>query len=165
MQKMRIIGIAVAVALVTGCDFVGSNKPVVINVLEAAYYNDAHIPGSVNVSLDDLPEYAKKLSKNQPIVTYCANYACTASGHAAQQFVDLGFNNVYAYEAGTADWVAQGYPIEGAAQEAYLTMDNKPLDGHTDATQYKIITTDALATLLGIEKKGSSACGCGTVCH
>lgn len=158
------LGLGVLVTLLGGCAWFGTQKPTVINVLDKAYHEDCHIPGSVQVPLAELPEFAKKLSKSQPIVTYCANYACTASGYAAEQLAKLGFTKVYAYEAGMAEWYSEGYPYEGLAEESYLTMDNKPTDGHTSAAGYNIISTTELASMLSVTKKGA-VCGCGTTCH
>lgn len=89
----------------------------VVNVLSKQMYNDAHIKDSIHVDLDDLDAYADKWDKNTPVVFYCSNYQCSASGHASKVFKKAGFKNVYAYEGGVAEWSQLGYPMEGPQTE------------------------------------------------
>ncbi|MBY0109940.1 MAG: rhodanese-like domain-containing protein [Candidatus Babeliaceae bacterium] len=89
----------------------------VVNVLSKDIYNDAHIKGSLHIDLDDLQMYADKWDKNTPVVFYCSNYQCSASGHAAKVFKQAGFKQVYAYEGGAAEWFQLGYPMEGPQTE------------------------------------------------
>ena len=77
---------------------------VLMNVLDKEYFEDCYIPGSVNVPVEQVEKYVQQLSKDDTIVVYCANYACTASGSVAEQLIGLGFKHVYAYEAGIAGW-------------------------------------------------------------
>lgn len=97
----------------------------VINVLSEALYNDAHIPGSQSVPMDKINDFAATMHKDDEIVVYCANYMCTASAAAAQQLKDKGFNKVYAYEAGMADWAQKGLPVEGPAKSSYLATPSR----------------------------------------
>jgi len=104
--------------------FSGKNQPklVVINVLDKNIYDDCRIKGSINVPFDKVEEYAKGLDKNTHVVLYCTNYMCTASGAAARMLKKMGFENVWAYEAGMADWFQNKLPVEGACKESYLNM-------------------------------------------
>jgi rhodanese-related sulfurtransferase len=95
----------------------------VINVLDTALYNDAHIKGSIQVSMSDVENVAASWNRSVPVVVYCSNYFCTASGDVAKQLQTMGFEEVYAYEGGTAEWYQQGLPIEGPANESYLKIE------------------------------------------
>ena len=53
--------------------------------------------------------------RSAEIVVYCANSACRNSGIAAEALTALGYTNVRTYEAGKADWIEAGLPIEGSA--------------------------------------------------
>lgn len=117
----------------------------VVNVLDADHFNDCHIKGSINITLDQLDDFAKDLDKEKAeVVFYCSNYMCTASGFAAKRLKDMGFAHVWAYEAGMADWYQKGLPVEGTCKKSYLTkqMNHEELDQSNDIS---IISTEDLA--------------------
>ena len=135
-----------------------------VNVLDQNYFADAHIPGSLNITLDALEDASKDWNKDANIVVYCADYKCSASSAAARKLAALGFTNVKAYEAGMAGWAQAGFPVEGPAQEAYLTQPNEKLEhvehtdeeNETDAVKTEQqdvteITTTELANELGVQ--------------
>jgi rhodanese-related sulfurtransferase len=69
------------------------------------------IPGSLNITT---PEQAvAALHKDDEIVVYCSNPACTASMMAYNILVNLGYQNVRRYAGGIEDWDEAGYPMEG----------------------------------------------------
>jgi len=132
-----------ALLVVAACSVPQDNSVLVINVLSPEQYKDAHIKGSINVPFDQVEAYAKKVDKKREVVFYCANYMCSASGASAEMFKKLGFENVWAYEGGTAEWYQLGYPIDGPATEGYLKAENKkPAVEETHA--YGIITAQEL---------------------
>jgi len=178
-RKIQVLSLLAMVTLFSGCwkksenvDIVAKDDTIkVINVLDENYFADAHIPGSLNVSLDNLEKETEGWNKNTDIVIYCANYKCSASAAAARKLMALGFTNVKAYEAGMAAWAQSGLPVEGAAQEAYLMQANeKPehaaehdedkdesdaVKSETEKNDVTEITTDELASLLGVQKANS----------
>ena len=172
--RLKIAGLLTTLLVVSGCwkkteevtksvDTTQSGIKL-INVLDAVYFDDAHIPGSLNISLDALENASKDWNKDELIVAYCANYQCSASGAAARKLMALGFTNVKAYEAGTAGWLQAGLPVDGSAQETYLTQPNEKIEhddsseeDDSDVEKNKVveITTDELADVLGIHKTNS----------
>ncbi len=48
-----------------------SGKAVFLDVRVAGSYDSAHIPGALNIPLDELPDRLNELSKNAWILTYC----------------------------------------------------------------------------------------------
>lgn len=119
-----------------------SGSLVVINVLDKDLYNDCHIKGSIQVSYEDIESYARKLDKNTQVVTYCSNYMCTGSGEAYRMFKQLGFAQVWAYEAGMAEWCQKSLPVEGPCKSPYLKKTiEKPA---SDDTIEGIISTQEL---------------------
>lgn len=94
----------------------------VINVLDKELYDDCHIKGSINIPFNMIEQYAKRLDKNTHVVLYCSNYMCTASGAAARMLKKMGFENVWAYEAGMAEWYQDKLPVEGNCKESYLNI-------------------------------------------
>lgn len=77
-----------------------------VNVLSEGMHNKDHIPGSINIPVDDIEELAPKVlpDKSQHIVVYCANADCSASPKAAQKLESMGYENVYDFEGGLEEW-------------------------------------------------------------
>ncbi|HJM68902.1 MAG TPA: rhodanese-like domain-containing protein [Candidatus Babeliales bacterium] len=114
-------------------------KLVVVNVADLDTYNECHIKGSAQLDFGNVEGAFADVPRDTPIVTYCANYQCTASGAVAQMLKDMGFTNVKAFEAGIAEWYQKGYPVEGtcthkdkSAVSSYLTAENKKHDDAED---------------------------------
>jgi rhodanese-related sulfurtransferase/CBS domain-containing protein len=90
------------------------NGAQLLEVLPAEEYNEAHLPGAINLPLKKLDrQSAKQLDPNQPIITYCHDFQCDLSNRAAWRLESLGFSSVYRYAAGKLDWFAFGFPMEG----------------------------------------------------
>ena len=85
----------------------------IIDVLSAQSYNQAHIKGAVNIPLQQLEQRAATLDKNRKIVVYCANYQCHASTDAAELLGGLGFKDVSDYKGGIKEWKEAGLPLAG----------------------------------------------------
>ena len=86
---------------------------VVLEALPPAYYEQEHIPGALNLPLDDLDTLAPQLipSSETAVVTYCSNRACSNSKTAAARLEALGYTNVRAYDAGKQDWIEAGLAV------------------------------------------------------
>lgn len=103
----------------------------VINVLDKASYEDCRIAGSINVPFDQIEIFAKDIDRSVEMVVYCANYMCTSSMVAAQKLKEMGFEKVWAYEGGTAEWYQMNkktngkYPVEGTCHASYLSASNE----------------------------------------
>ncbi len=89
----------------------------IIEALPEKYFRHSHLPGALNLPHDAVDTLAPSLlpDKGTEIIVYCANVACKNSGIAAEALAALGYSNVSVYEAGKADWIEAGYPIEGSA--------------------------------------------------
>lgn len=104
-----------------------SKRMKVLNVLDPALYQDAHIKNSINVPLADLKNFAEETPKDTYIVVYCAHRNCDMSARAWHILHEHGFENLFAYEGGMREWFEAGYPVEGPCREAYL---HEPLELH-----------------------------------
>jgi rhodanese-related sulfurtransferase len=98
-----------------------------INVLEKEDFDDAHIKGSIHVSMADIDAFLKKIEhhKEVPLIFYCSNYYCTSSDLAAQKAIKKGFQAVSVYKGGIAEWFQKNksdpsHEIEGPCQMPYL---------------------------------------------
>lgn len=152
MILRKLFFISLLLGLLPGCwdNSSNNNKLLVLNILDPELYQDCHIPGSINVPLDELENYTRDLDLNREIIVYCSNYLCTASKYAAELLQKLGFKQVYAYEAGMAEWRQHGLPVDGLAKQQYLTaVIAQPEE--LQAQNIKIITTKALAAKMGLK--------------
>jgi rhodanese-related sulfurtransferase len=97
----------------------------VINVLSRDQFERAHIPGSVNVPLEegDSGEFAEHIfelagSYDKRIIVYCANEMCSASDESAKLLDKEGFKAVFVYKGGIKDWIDAGNMTEGSMRAA-----------------------------------------------
>ncbi len=90
---------------------------VVVETLGPAYYEDAHLPGAINIPHTEVDELAPKLlpDKAAQVVVYCSYRACQNSPQAARRLEALGYEDVYDYEEGKQDWIEAGLPTESRA--------------------------------------------------
>lgn len=133
MRYIGIVAAAISVAIITGGWYWYTQQDIepavrIVDVSEQDIYQDAHIPGAINVQLAHLDQALERWNPSTPIVFYCTNVLCTASKEAAQKARKRGFSHAYAYKGGMAEWyqLAQQNPNEysvvGPAQEPYLTL-------------------------------------------
>ncbi|CAA9436614.1 MAG: hypothetical protein AVDCRST_MAG03-3653 [uncultured Rubrobacteraceae bacterium] len=92
----------------------GDESVVLVETLGPAYYEDAHLPGAINIPHTQVDELAPRLlpDKTAPVVVYCSNKACQNSPQAAGRLGSLGYENVFDYEEGKQDWIGAGLPTE-----------------------------------------------------
>jgi len=107
-----------------------SKRIKVLNVLDPALYQDAHIKNSINVPLAELKNFAEHTPKDTVVVVYCAHKNCDMSARAWHVLHELGFENLFAYEGGMREWYDAGYPTEGPCRESYL---HEPLETENGA--------------------------------
>lgn len=95
----------------------GRQKPVLVEALPVAYYEQAHLPGALNIPHDAINALAARLlpDKNAEIVVYCASATCRNSDYAAARLTALGYSKVRTFTGGKADWIDAGLPIESGA--------------------------------------------------
>ena len=80
-----------------------------INCLEEWMFRRKRIPGSIRFERS----FFKTLNPKEEVIVYCSNPECTASVLVYQQFVEHGFQNVWHYPGGVADWEDGGYRFDG----------------------------------------------------
>ena len=84
-----------------------------VNVLPAESFERAHIPGSMNIPMQQAGRFETRFEKGKEIVLYCASPQCDASEQVAAALVRRGFERVVDYPGGVSDWRAGGLAIEG----------------------------------------------------
>jgi rhodanese-related sulfurtransferase len=101
-------------------DAIEAGDVTVVEALPASYYEDAHLPGAINIPHTEVRELAPTLlpDKDAAIVTYCASTTCPNSEIAAKVLTKLGYTNVREYVEGKQDWREAGLPLEQGAPVA-----------------------------------------------
>ena len=89
---------------------------VIVEALGPMYFDDAHLPGALNLPDDRVDELASEVlpDKGAFVVVYCSNTACQNSVVASRRLLELGYTNVHEYVEGKQDWIEAGLPVEGA---------------------------------------------------
>ena len=105
-------------------DAIDRGEVTVVDALPATYYDQEHLPGAVNLFVDDARDRALAVlpDKNAAIVTYCSNEACPNSEGVARVLTGLGYTNVRRYRLGIQDWVEAGLPTETTASKPPLPL-------------------------------------------
>jgi rhodanese-related sulfurtransferase len=80
-----------------------------VNCLDEWMFREKRIPGSIRFE----KAFFQTLNPKGEIIVYCSNPGCTASVMVYHQFVEHGFQNVWHYPGGIADWEDGGFPMEG----------------------------------------------------
>src|SRR5215475_13222244 len=85
-----------------------------VDVLPAAEFKKEHLPHAVNIPLEAMTtEATKSLRKDIAVIVYGTDFQCDLSARAAWRLESMGFQEVYRYTPGKADWLAAGLPTEG----------------------------------------------------
>lgn len=87
---------------------------IVVEALGPAYYEEAHLPGALNLPHDQVDDLAPQVlpDKDAAVAVYCSNLACQNSVIASRRLVQLGYTNVFEYQEGKQDWIEAGLPTE-----------------------------------------------------
>ena len=97
----------------------------VLDVRPPEEYQAGHIPGAVNLPLEDLKKRLKDLPKGQEIIAYCRGPYCVLAFEAVAALRQSGFD-ARRLEEGYPEWKASGLPVETDADGA---SDPSPLPG------------------------------------
>jgi rhodanese-related sulfurtransferase len=83
-----------------------------IDVRENDEWAEVRIPGAVHIPKDQITLAVKNLYPdfNQPLYLHCR--AGARSLFAAQNLIDMGYQEVYSINGGISEWQLNGYPIE-----------------------------------------------------
>lgn len=88
---------------------------VLAEVLGPETFAEFHLPGAVNVPVDDtFEENIQKAvpDKSKTVVVYCRDIECHASAKASHRMERLGYTDILEYHEGKDGWKAKGYPVE-----------------------------------------------------
>lgn len=90
---------------------VQTGETMVIDVRPASEYQAGHIPGAVNIPVDELPSHLNNLPREQEIVAYCRGPYCMLAFEAVNRLRDAGYQ-ARRLEDGFPEWKAEKRPVE-----------------------------------------------------
>ena len=123
-NKIRLLLVALLVAMLAGCGqspagagvdisvdealrLWQNKEAIIIDVRTPGEYRDGHIPGVVNIPLDELEKRIGEIPKDKKVVLICRTGSRSAQG--TRLLRSKGFNNVYNSTGGMSTWKG---PIE-----------------------------------------------------
>jgi rhodanese-related sulfurtransferase len=83
----------------------------VLDVRPPEEFAAGHLPGAVNIPIDELEKRAAELDTSQQVVAYCRGAYCVMSFEAVSRLRGRGFD-ARRLEEGLPEWKAAGFPIE-----------------------------------------------------
>lgn len=88
----------------------------VVDALPAAPYAKRHLPGALNLTVEELDRAGTALPDTEAaIVVYSTDSACDRGPGLAEALTSAGYRNVRSYADGIADWAEAGLPLESGA--------------------------------------------------
>ncbi len=83
----------------------------VLDVRPAKEFAAGHLPGAINVAVEDLGKQLKKLPKGREVIAYCRGPYCLLSVDAVALLRTKGYK-ARRLEDGFPEWKASGLPVE-----------------------------------------------------
>ncbi|WP_440651852.1 rhodanese-like domain-containing protein [Cysteiniphilum sp. 19S12-1] len=109
------------------------DKGVFLDIRDSKLFNESHIVGAINSSVDELKENTKTLNKykNNPIVVYCATGAQSAS--ACDLLKKAGFDKLYTLKGGFKQWLQDKLPTDNkTVAHNEMNTDKKDVKNRKD---------------------------------
>ncbi len=96
----------------------GSDRPMLVDVRPGEMYEKGHVPGSVNIPLEELPDRADEIpsDRESPIVMVCG--IGKFSKHSVLFLKSMGYRNVRSLKGGVNEWVRKGGTTEEGSNGA-----------------------------------------------
>lgn len=89
-----------------------------VEVLPPEAYERGHLPGAMNLPLDEQFENKAQHAlpdKNQTIIVYCSDRSCDTSTEAARRLEALGYRHVVEFSDGKEAWKQRGLSLESSS--------------------------------------------------
>ena len=119
INKIRLLLVVLLVAMLAGCGqspagagvdisvdealrLWQNKEAIIIDVRTPGEYRDGHIPGVVNIPLDELEKRIGEIPKDKKVVLICRTGSRSAQG--TRLLRSKGFNNVYNSTGGMSTW-------------------------------------------------------------
>jgi len=90
-----------------------------VDARDEADYLAGYISSAVNIPFDDFDNHKQKLeklSKEKPMVIYCAGTDCDLSILLGNLLFEQGYKQVYVFFGGWNEWLSSNYPTENPSE-------------------------------------------------
>lgn len=87
------------------------NLVTILDVRPTEEYDAGHLPGAINIPIDELHQHLKDFQSGQEVVAYCRGPHCILAFDAVAQLREEGLQ-ARRLENGFPEWKVAGYPIE-----------------------------------------------------
>lgn len=81
-----------------------------VDVRSRMEFTQGHVPGAINIPLNELQRRTQEISNEKPVIVICASGNRSMSG--SDIFARAGFSNVYNLQGGTMIWMMNGLPLD-----------------------------------------------------
>jgi rhodanese-related sulfurtransferase/DNA-binding transcriptional ArsR family regulator len=83
----------------------------VLDVRPAKEYQSGHVPGAINIPIEELEQHLSELDSNHEVVAYCRGPHCILAFDAVAKLRKKGIT-AHRLEDGFPEWKSAGLPIE-----------------------------------------------------
>ena len=83
----------------------------ILDVRPSEEYDVGHIPGAINIPLEEIGQHLASLPKDQDVIAYCRGEYCVLAFEAVATLRKKGFS-ARRLEEGYPEWKAAGLPVE-----------------------------------------------------
>lgn len=109
-----------------------------IHVLPEEHCAQQHLPGAVNACVYEMAFLSKVAElvpdKSSAIIVYGAGAPSLDSAVAAEKLMKAGYTNVSDFRGGIAEWLQQGFPLEGTGPQVESASHDGVFDVSTDTS-------------------------------
>jgi len=88
----------------------GTSAPLVVDLRKPVEFGVAHVPGAINIPLDELEARIDELRHEHGVLIYCINGARTRQAEPIVYANDI--EDVYHLDGALQGWIQGGHPIE-----------------------------------------------------
>ena len=92
-------------------DQVRSGAITLLDVRPAQEYASGHLPGALNIPVEELQERLRELQQGRPVVAYCRGPFCALSQEAVELLRAQGLEAIR-FDSGYPEWKASGLPVQ-----------------------------------------------------
>ena len=86
-------------------DIIKDEDSLILDIRDEASYSDSHYSNAIHLSNKNFNKIIEKTERKKTILVYC--YKGISSQNVAQQFCNLGFENVYSLNGGYKESTAK----------------------------------------------------------
>ena len=99
-----------------------SEKAIFVDARNPENYNEAHIPGAINVPPDQFDENAESFMNTIPpdreVILYCDGPGCHLAETLGQLMLEVGYENIALFFEGWEGWQEKGLPTTSGGAES-----------------------------------------------